>query len=393
MASAAVLTRGSGDEEDKELLARRYPKIITLCRLASLIHFELLLTPSKVVDRMQQHTFELPKPKSTTKFISIFLALLVAFAPYLYANYYMYYPCEKDTVVWDGKGQHTLARTGCEAEDDLRRIGLEHHSPWITGGAMGFAAVLQAVILTICQGAFSMILIRAGLHRTKRLSWKPLLMLWYYWMDVKVPNLKYVNSENIFWYVYSPPSVLLCWLYTCIFVNMIYIGYTLGNTALGALSAFVMGEFLVRATDFLVNQLECTYISAIQGHLNCWRPHAWSRSGLKTVLHTLQDHLDKRAYVLSVTEDELYQLVDLAQLCDPPQRHSLYADRTYQDDDGSDDSIGFLTDVYLLRRKEHVGGGVRYVSRLLDIVNKTVDAYAENIAGPFDLVRVADLHH
>merc|ERR1712039_350596 len=86
----------------------------------------------------------------------------------------------------------------------------------------------------------------------KRILWKPLLLLWYYKVGRHLVLMRYNNRFNIIPGVYSPPSVLACFLYVGVLSQGTVIGVVKKQLLLSTFTAIGIGEVMLMLMGVLL---------------------------------------------------------------------------------------------------------------------------------------------
>jgi len=320
--------------------------ILTLCRRASKIHFEMILIPTALVSsriRPDFRTFYIARGSSWhTRIILVILGFFVVGLPGLYAHTIMPYPCKSTSVEL---GQHegemkemTFRQDGCEVEDKLLRC------PWMLGGTLMGVSLLLTILLDLQTRLMYCIYYSCGkptwLLNLKRLMWRPILMFWYGWIHHKIPNLKYCNDIHVFPPLYSPPSVIVCWVYFVLIVEMFAVAAKSGHIAVGIVLAYAMGEGFLRISDRLLQHSSDTEI-VTAGEIREWLPAGWN-IGSTTIFDRLHELIQDGKSKLYLSAAELLSLEQL----DTKVHLKSPSDRLEGDD--SLDGVGVITQVYIV---------------------------------------------
>eukprot|EP00747_Dinoflagellata_sp_TGD_P075382 gnl/TRDRNA2_/TRDRNA2_158715_c0_seq2.p1 gnl/TRDRNA2_/TRDRNA2_158715_c0~~gnl/TRDRNA2_/TRDRNA2_158715_c0_seq2.p1 ORF type:complete len:144 (-),score=13.58 gnl/TRDRNA2_/TRDRNA2_158715_c0_seq2:398-829(-) len=104
--------------------------------------------------------------------------------------------------------------------------------------------------------------------KTNRCLW---LLFWYAWVDPRVPLLKFSNTTNMIPCLYSPPSVLICFIYLVLVLEMLAIGYLMGYLSVGLVLAYAIGELLLFVVNAVMGR-NYERVKVTEMQLHEWRP-------------------------------------------------------------------------------------------------------------------------
>eukprot|EP00747_Dinoflagellata_sp_TGD_P170357 gnl/TRDRNA2_/TRDRNA2_201695_c0_seq1.p1 gnl/TRDRNA2_/TRDRNA2_201695_c0~~gnl/TRDRNA2_/TRDRNA2_201695_c0_seq1.p1 ORF type:complete len:355 (+),score=49.66 gnl/TRDRNA2_/TRDRNA2_201695_c0_seq1:88-1152(+) len=324
-----------------------HEKLVRLGRRASKIHFEMILIPDiTVATRLapQLSAFFVESGRlCIQRFMIIASSCVVATLPWAYANFIMEYPCEPGKAKV-GSQFKTITYRACDVEDTLRSdVGM------LIGAALIGVAFILTVIMAIITKAMALGYESTGSEKwleVNRRLWRPLLLFWYSWIGPKVPRLKYANVGNIIPCLYSPASVLVCFMYIVLVMEMMAIGYYKHHISVGLVLAYAMGEIFLALVNRIMAPGEQVPL-IVNAHLRDWKPNS--------VLIKLHEVTQRGAYNLSLTTGDLAELEELA----PKTDLNIVSDRVGADDTAS--GIGVIEKVYLTESLQ-----------MVDLVNGTV---------------------
>eukprot|EP00930_Biecheleria_cincta_P075789 TRINITY_DN62989_c0_g1_i1.p1 TRINITY_DN62989_c0_g1~~TRINITY_DN62989_c0_g1_i1.p1 ORF type:complete len:236 (+),score=24.22 TRINITY_DN62989_c0_g1_i1:108-815(+) len=202
------------------------PKKFLLCRLASRIHFELMVTPATVIRRMGKavnlHVEDQANRRKVLGFIpancahmlaNVIMCGFIVLLPWAYAEYGSENACEEESVLINDK-INSFQKMGCEAEDNLRNM---HTFPSnLVGGLLGLLSIALGFSCMVMMGILDQTLKSCRWFYVKRLMWKPLNIVWCTYVNLKCPNFKDFNHGNVIPGIFTLKSVMLtftiCWL-------------------------------------------------------------------------------------------------------------------------------------------------------------------------------------
>mmetsp|Transcript_96130 Transcript_96130/g.190522 ORF Transcript_96130/g.190522 Transcript_96130/m.190522 type:complete len:416 (+) Transcript_96130:67-1314(+) len=319
---------------------------VALGRRMSKVHFEMILVPEVLITTRIDEEFHIKNKRDFGKRmrrIMFFAVCGQAVLPWVYANTLMPYPCKFEQFLEQGGNgtvvrERSLAPEGCALQDYIRSV--------YGGGVIGASLVLLTM-LVMCMVAqmtvfFTNRYMKSGDEKWlnyKRLMWRPLLMLWYFKISLYMPTLKYVNTINMVPCLYIPPSVLACFTYIALMLEILVLGVFNHALAITGVAAYAMGELWLHVLAFL--------LAAPKTHWNVMKLametfDEKSDDILQNMLH--EDHRgDRKTFseMASVTIHDLIQFRNLK----VKSKFDLVTDRVSTE--GTVDDVGVITHLLL----------------------------------------------
>eukprot|EP00928_Gymnodinium_smaydae_P024480 TRINITY_DN19795_c0_g1_i1.p1 TRINITY_DN19795_c0_g1~~TRINITY_DN19795_c0_g1_i1.p1 ORF type:complete len:381 (-),score=13.96 TRINITY_DN19795_c0_g1_i1:140-1282(-) len=340
-----------GDDRGFRAESRRWlnesEKLVSMCRRASSIHKDLLLQPTAIVtSRIKPHLIDYYEKHNNLvrQRIFLFLCLLgVVTLPWMYAHTLMPYPCTARASKIKGFRDYPtvhvhLEESDCPVEDQMR----SQDALWYGGFLVTLSFALMFII-SVATELLNCAYNRFGytwISEVRRYLWRPLLLLWAVWIDRHMPRLKYVNEHNIICGLYTRPSVLFCWLYLTLIIDMVFIGFHSGAPSIGLLTAYGMSKVFLIAGNYLIGASDNSMMLT-QGQIKNWLPPG-RPAGTTTVLTKLVELRESRNVLCSLTTDDLEALEGF-----DGKRPATVKGDTLNEDDSTVEAIGVFSKVYI----------------------------------------------
>lgn len=335
-------------------------RILTLCRRASKLHFEMILVPTLLVTsriRPELETFyKTHKGSWTIRLVLVTLAAFVVVLPWVYTRTVMPHPCRpKEVKLGEPEGhmkKMDIRYRGCVVETTLTE------NPFKIGELLMIISLGLTILMDLMTRFMYCMYYCCGkpfwVLNMKRLLWRPLLLFWHSWIHKKVPSLKYSNDIHVFPPLYSPPSVIVCWVYLVLILEILFIGAQSGQISFGVVLGYAMGELLLKFGNLLL-ETHAVVELVTQGEIRHWLPQGWP-IGSMTIFDRLHEFVQDKKTKLHVSSAELLSLEYL----DVKVDWARPTDRREGED--SLDGVGVIDYVYVVDQ-----------DMLVDVVSGTIE--------------------
>lgn len=345
-------------------------ELVRLCRRMSLMHFEYILNPCSMVTRRLdsdlKNYYQHRNPKCKQRVWLLVFVVLVVGLPTLYTKTMMANPCKLHEVSIDPQGDgkadaqaSTMQQTDCDVQDSLTKYSIRLGFILI-GAAFGLTVFMS--LLTSCLQCCHEKITCCNLLEVKRQLWRPLLMFWYFYLDPRMPSLKYNNEGNIIPCLYTPVSVLMCFVYVVLMIEMGVLGFMGGRPAVGLVIAYTLGEICLLSANYVMGGAY-DVIMITDSHIDSWSPEGEGKGKRKSVLGKIVSLTAARKSTCSLTGDDLRMLGALAE-SDNAKKFKAATDRQHGED--TVDSVGVLELFYLVDTKQVVNVVTAEVQTLHD---------------------------
>jgi hypothetical protein len=320
-------------------------EVIQLGRRMSKVHFEMILVPEVLIQTRVDPDFYMEKKSFFQNKMrrTMFLAVCgQAALPWIYANTLMPYPCKFGHFLEQESNstlrERVLAPEGCKLQDFIRSI----HGGGVIGVTLVALTLMVMCFIAMLTSAFAKRYAKTDNEKWlnyKRLMWRPSLMLWYFKVSLYMPTLKYVNTANMVPCLYIPPSVLACFTYIALILEVTVLGVINHSVAISCVAAYAMGEMWLHILGVLL-AAPMTRQKVMKLAMECF-----DRS-YSDILEKMmrEDHLQDRTTYTSMAPATISDLIQMRRLA-VRRDLDLLTDRGSAE--GTIDDIGVITHLLL----------------------------------------------